>query len=350
MGLTVFSLDPLPADVKKALLRLSRAPDVIEVAAMPDVHLAKDVCVGAVVATSRTLYPAAVGGDIGCGMAAVRLEGGPAEIDEAQARAIFDRLQQLVPILRRAAQSLSAHLERPLSHPSLERKRRIAKEQIGTLGRGNHFVELQSDGEHLWLMVHTGSRGIGQAIRDHHGAGFVGIDAESDAGRAYLADMEWALDYAEENRRWILEAAADALELEADRESLVTCHHNHVRRESAGWVHRKGAISAHEGEPGIIPGSMGTSSHHVVGRGNAASLCSSSHGAGRALSRTEARRRTTVREFQRQMRGIWYDERIASRLVDEAPGAYKDLGKVMRAQRKLTKIVRTVSPLLVYKG
>lgn len=349
MGLTVFSIDPLPAEVKKALDKLSRAPDVLEVAAMPDVHLAKDVCVGAVVATSRTLYPSAVGSDIGCGMAAVRLRG-DVDIDDDRARVIFDRLRERVPILRRSAQELPHALDRPLSHGSLERKKRVAREQLGTLGRGNHFVELQTDGDDLWLMVHTGSRGIGQAIRDHHGAGFVGIDATSEAGRAYLADLEWALDYAEENRRRILQAAAAAFELELDRQTLITCHHNHVRRESCGWVHRKGAIPAGEGEPGIIPGSMGAPSYHVVGRGNPASLCSSSHGAGRAMSRTEARRRIRMRDFDRQMRGIWYDQRIARRLVDEAPGAYKDIAKVMRAQRTLTKILRTVRPLLVYKG
>ena len=133
-------------------------------------------------------------------------------------------------------------------------------------------------------------------------------------------------------------------------DSLVTCHHNHVRREGDLWVHRKGAIPAADGEPGIIPGSMGTFSYHTVGRGHAEALSSSSHGAGRALSRSAARRAVSVRTLHRELAGVFYDHRRAADLVDQAPSAYKDITQVMRAQHALTRIVRRLRPILAFKG
>jgi tRNA-splicing ligase RtcB len=146
---------------------------------------------------------------------------------------------------------------------------------------------------------------------------------------------------------------ADLFGASAERATLVTCVHNFVRREQhlgeELWVHRKGAISADPGEPGIIPGSMGAPSYHVEGRGCEGALRSSSHGAGRCLSRSEARRRISVADVRRQLRGVWFDVRQAERLRDEAPAAYKDISKVMRAQRELTRVVRAVRPILSYK-
>jgi len=184
------------------------------------------------------------------------------------------------------------------------------------------------------------------------------LEAESEAGRCYLRDLRWACAYAEESRRAMLEAVAGLLKelfgVDADRASLLHCNHNHVRREThfgaALWVHRKGAVSAHAGEPGIIPGSMGSASFHVTGRGNAESLCSSSHGAGRRLSRTEARQVVQARDLERQLHGVWFDHRLAHALREEAPAAYKDIQQVMRAQRELTRIVRQLRPVLCYKG
>ena len=142
--------------------------------------------------------------------------------------------------------------------------------------------------------------------------------------------------------------------VQADRSSFVSCHHNFVEREEIGgrplWVHRKGAISARRGEPGLVPGSMGAASFHVEGRGCEKSLCSSSHGAGRAMSRGQARRSISVKALEKQMSHVWFDDRMATRLVDEAPSAYKDISAVMRAQRPLTRIVRKLRPLLCYKG
>jgi tRNA-splicing ligase RtcB len=245
---------------------------------------------------------------------------------------------------------------------------RDARLQLGTLGRGNHFLEFQRDEQdHLWLMVHSGSRSMGQAITAHHlaenpipqsGRRFVALDSETSAGKAYLADVAWAIHYAVENRRALVAATRRLMErlfgVTTDAGSLIECHHNHVQCEvhlgRSYWVHRKGALPAGENRPGLIPGSMGTPSFHVTGRGCPDSLCSSSHGAGRVLSRHEASRRITHRQFERELRGVWFDHRRIDALRDEAPSAYKDIVGVMRAQRDLVRIERRLQPILSYKG
>jgi len=366
-ALRVWVHEPLTKEVRRALARLARLDDVAVVAVMPDVHLAKAVCVGAVVATETRLFPDAVGGDIGCGMAAVRFDASASSLEtRAAAAAVLEMLSERVPCSRRPAGEATlpeALASRALSSRSLERKKNsIGRVQFATLGRGNHFVEFQTDDEgQLWLMLHSGSRGIGQGIREHHGGGdgsLQSLAADSAEGRAYYRDLSWALDYARLSRRRMVELIGEGVRerigLSVSWESFFDCHHNFVRREShegrSLWVHRKGAISAGQGEPGIIPGSMASPSYHVTGRGNPASLCSSSHGAGRVMSRTEARRRVSTRVLLDQMRGVWFDEQIANRLRDEAPEAYKKIGAVMRAQRDLTRIVRRLRPLLAYKG
>jgi tRNA-splicing ligase RtcB len=363
---------PLPRDVEAALERLSRSEDVLRVAVMPDVHLAADVCVGTVMATRRRLYPNAVGADIGCGVLALAFDAEAAAVaDERSAAAVLAGLYRAIPMARhgrRRAPDLPAGLaERPLSAPSLEAlKAREGALQLGTLGRGNHFLELQADDEdRLWLMLHSGSRGLGPAVRDHHLAaaevgrsGLRSLDAESPEGRAYLADMQWAIDYADASRRAMLAAACQVIEralgVRPDDSTLVSCNHNHARRETHDgevlWVHRKGAMPAGEGEPGLLPGSMGTRSYHVLGRGCPEALASSAHGAGRRLSRTDARRALSARDVARELRGLFYDHRLAAGLREEAPSAYKDVDRVLRAQHELVRVVRRLRPLLSFKG
>jgi tRNA-splicing ligase RtcB len=363
----------LSADVAAAIERLARTDDAKHVAVMPDVHLAHEVCVGTVLATSRLIYPNAVGGDIGCGMAAIAFE---ADADllriEASAARLLASLPAVVPATRHArgnAPTIAVgELDSTrLSDPRLESvRRRDGVVQLGTLGRGNHFLEFQADEENrLWLMVHSGSRAIGQAVRDLHlksakmsATGLWFLDAESAEGRAYLHDAEWARSYARANRRAMVDAAAGLVTKLFGAAMIADycfdCDHNHVRREvhfgQEFWVHRKGAAPARAGEAGIIPGSMGTESFHVEGRGCAEALHSSSHGAGRAMSRSDARRKIAGRELERQLAGVWYDHRIADSLRDEAPTAYKDVRTVMRAQRELTRITRRLRPVLVYKS
>jgi tRNA-splicing ligase RtcB (3'-phosphate/5'-hydroxy nucleic acid ligase) len=366
---------PLTPDVAKSIEQLSRADDVRQIAIMPDVHLANEVCVGVAMATRRLIYPAAVGSDIGCGMAAIGFD---AEANllasENDAGRVLAGLYRLIPSIKLARESVPEDLPDclqrvPLSDARLEKlKARDVRFQFGTLGRGNHFVELQADEEgRLWLMIHSGSRGMGQAITAHHvkkaresghRGKLITFDAETPEGTAYLSDVAWAIDYAAQNRLAMIAAVERLLNelfgVTADCASLIHSNHNHVRRETHGgetyWVHRKGALSAAIDQPGVIPGSMGTASFHVVGRGVEEALCSSSHGAGREFSRGDAVKRMNVRRLEREMRGVWFDHRHAARIRDEAPSAYKNIESVMHAQRELTRIVRRLRPVLSYKG
>ena len=359
-------------DVTEAIERLRRAPDVQQIAVMPDVHLASDVCIGIAAATSHLIYPQAVGGDIGCGMLAVGLDVDAAPFRNPKiAGAVLAELGRAVPARRRNRRTTICQPEDlendTLSHPSLESFRRSeGMLEFATLGSGNHFIEIQSDeDDRIWLMVHSGSRALGQAVRDHHlaraqtvGGRFRVLDAQSAEGCEYLHDASHARRFADASRRAMAteigEVLAGMLQAQICWETLITTDHNHVSLEQhAGcdlWVHRKGAMPARLGESGVLPGSMGTLSFHVEGRGCEEALCSSAHGAGRALSRTAARGKVTARELRRQMEGIWYDYRLADKLRDEAPSAYKDIRAVLRAQKELVKVTRTLRPVLNYKG
>jgi tRNA-splicing ligase RtcB len=361
--------EPLSDEVRASVERLVRLEDVVRVALMPDVHLAESVCVGAVVATRSCLLPDAVGGDIGCGMAAVQLSAHAGAVNRRSAGRVLEALAEVVPANRRRQKQLlpdelaSSKLGAPALQKVLERDGAV---QFATLGSGNHFLELQADDQGwLWLMVHTGSRALGPAVRRHYlkearsvGGGLRVLQADSSAGQAYLNDHEAAVRFADASRRRILADAAGLLgelfQAHADWDTLVSSAHNFVRREvhdgEALWVHRKGAISAGDGEPGLIPGSMGTESFLVSGRGLDAALRSSSHGAGRAMSRGAARRRIDVAKLEREMEGIWFDDRRARLLVDEAPSAYKPIATVMRVENELTRIERRLRPVLSYKG
>jgi tRNA-splicing ligase RtcB (3'-phosphate/5'-hydroxy nucleic acid ligase) len=364
--------EPMNHDVSEAIERLRRAPDVQQIAVMPDVHLAADVCVGVVVATSHLIYPQAVGGDIGCGMLAVGFDVEATALkDPGRAGRVLAGLGRAVPARRRnRCEAIAAPSEvtnATLSHPSLESIRRNEGPiEFATLGSGNHFIELQSDEDgRLWLMVHSGSRGIGPAIRDHHlaqgvdvGGGLRALDATGDQGARYLSDAAWARRFADASRRAMAEQVGAVIEAVVGArlcwETVITTDHNHVslerHEERESWVHRKGAMPAGLGRPGVLPGSMGSASFHVEGRGHEAALCSSAHGAGRALSRTAARAKVTDRESRRQMEGVWYDFRRSERLRDEAPAAYKDIKAVLRAERDLVKVTRVLRPELNYKG
>lgn len=368
--LATWITEPLSAEVAKSIERLRRADDVQHLAVMPDVHLSRDVCIGAVVATSELVYPAAVGSDIGCGMAAVPLEVEAALLDSEHAAGIV--LRQLYEHVPGNKHRQGCELPDDLreAHLSDARLARIASRngrvQLGTLGRGNHFLEFQADQQgRLWLMVHSGSRGVGQAISQHHqtaskprGPHLLSLSSAEDAGQRYLADVVWARRYAAENRLAMLRAVENFMQrlfgVSAAWEELIHCDHNAVDwEEHLGkrlLVHRKGAQSARDGEPGVIPGSMGSASFHTTGRGRAESLMSCSHGAGRQLSRSEARRRLTVKDFHRQVGNLWFDHRRIDKLLDEAPAAYKDIHQVMRAQRELLRIERQLQPVLTYKA
>jgi tRNA-splicing ligase RtcB (3'-phosphate/5'-hydroxy nucleic acid ligase) len=364
--------EPMEPAVKSAIDRLRRTEDVRRIAVMPDVHLATDVCIGTVIATSRLLFPAAVGADIGCGMLAMAFDADAGVLaDPVRSATLLKTLYAAIPSTRRhRARTIPWPAElrdARLSHASLDAIARSEGQlQLGTLGGGNHFIEFQSDeDDRLWLMIHSGSRCMGQAVRGFHltramrtAQGMLALDADTTAGQAYLHDVAWASRYADANRRAMADAVVDLMaQTFAIRHvdaSLIRCDHNHVACEEhfgeQFWIHRKGAMPAGANIAGVLPGSMGTLSYHVQGRGCAEAMRSSAHGAGRALSREKARRKVTARDLCRQMQGVWFDHRMAQSLRDEAPAAYKDVRAVLRAQHDLIRVTRTLRPLLSFKG
>jgi tRNA-splicing ligase RtcB (3'-phosphate/5'-hydroxy nucleic acid ligase) len=383
---------PVEAKAKEQLANTARMPFVFKhLAAMPDVHVGIGATVGSVVATKGAIIPAAVGVDIGCGMMATQTTLKAADLPESLGK-IRSRIERAVPhgfvtipgrsvkgawsvapdsVLTRW-RGLADRLE-PIveKYPRLQPKR--PHEQLGTLGGGNHFIEICLDTEQtVWVMLHSGSRGIGNLI----GQTFIEL-ARSDMKKhfitlpdrdlAYLVEgtehfddyveaMHWAQDYAAENRRAMMDAVLRVLREELRPFQLgdvaVNCHHNYTARETHFGedvlVTRKGAVRAGRGELGIIPGSMGARSYIVRGLGNAESFESCSHGAGRRMSRTEARKRFTVDQHVAATVGV--ECRKDADVIDETPAAYKDIDAVMEAQRDLVDIVHTLKQVVCVKG
>jgi tRNA-splicing ligase RtcB (3'-phosphate/5'-hydroxy nucleic acid ligase) len=378
----------LEAAARQQLVNISRLPVVHHhVAAMPDVHLGIGATVGSVIPTVRAIIPAAVGVDIGCGMIAARLSLTGNDVDEASLGKVFNQISRDVPVgfaqhkerdaRAQAVQPFRKPLKRLLErHPGIQK--RIGRNsdwtrQLGTLGGGNHFIEVCLDeASRVWVMLHSGSRGIGNAI----GSYFIELarrDAERqhivlpDRDLAYLAEgaehftdyveaVGWAQDYARANRAEMLDTVLAALHRHLPAFDLTTeavnCHHNYVEREhhygAQVWVTRKGAIRAGRGELGIIPGSMGARSYIVRGKGSAEAFESCAHGAGRRMSRNEAQKKFSVRELAAQTEGVLC--RKDRGVLDEIPGAYKDIDEVMANQSDLVEVVHTLKQVLCVKG
>jgi tRNA-splicing ligase RtcB len=379
-------------DALQQLVNVSKLPIVHgHVAAMPDVHLGIGATVGSVIPTRKAIIPAAVGVDIGCGMNAVRLSLTAEDLPESLAR-VRSAIEAAVPVgfaqhrdtkmtgpvRKREARLLGKRLRAIVArHPAVEKMQRKFDEtwlyQIGSLGSGNHFIELCLDeDQRLWVMLHSGSRGVGNAI----GRYFIAA-AKKDMQRhqlvlpdrdlAYLSEgsalfddyveaVHWAQEYALTNRREMMRLVLEALEgrlppFEVTGEAI-NCHHNYVAEEThfgqRVYVTRKGAISAREGELGIIPGSMGARSYIVRGLGSPDSLCSCAHGAGRRMSRTEARRRFRREDLEAQTAGV--ECRKDGGVLDEIPAAYKDIDEVMANQSDLCEVVHTLKQVVCVKG
>jgi RNA-splicing ligase RtcB len=360
--------------------RTARLP-IIEghVALMPDAHLGIGATVGSVIPTRDAIIPAAVGVDIGCGMVAVETD--------LTASQLPDDLDPLVPRIERAipAGVGQGHDRRTAAarvwcdtHPPprqlTPKQAQKTVEQFGTLGSGNHFVAIAATAaERVWCVVHSGSRGIGNQLATEHINRARKMAARSqvqleDRDLAYfsegteefdeyVADMLWAQDYAHANREQMMNVLLDELFEFVGKGSEVrriNCHHNYsVRERHHGrelWITRKGAIRAGRGDYGVIPGSMGNDIHIVRGLGNPASYESCAHGAGRSHSRRQAKKRFTVDELREQMKGKAWNRDRAGALLDEIPGAYKDLARVMVDQADLVEIERTMHEVLNYKG
>lgn len=367
-------------EILKMLTPLAKAGFVSPyMALMPDWHLGADAIVGSVVPTKDVLLPNVIGGDIGCGLTAVRLPVLATELS-ADFEVIAAELSENIPAgsahNATVPERVSANplWERELKAPVSNRTLRKLMRQFGSIGGGNHFLELQRDHEdHLWIMLHSGSRYLGVEIRDYYvaeGAKRDGIDeklykripylvASDPFSGDYLADVQSVKDFARESRREILTRALEVMQKHVPSldvgdllQGASDVSHNYVQGEEHFgeqlYVHRKGAIRLAEGEIGFVPGSMGTASFVVEGRGNGYAFCSSAHGAGRAMSRAAAARLISRQELCENMEGIVCAHDAL--LVDEAPGAYKDIRVVMRGQRDLVKILYELSPVVSIKG
>lgn len=363
------------------------------VAIMPDVHLGKGATVGAVIPTRGAIIPAAVGVDIGCGMVAVRTTLKATDLPDSLA-AIRAQIERDVPVgfhshrapLQPREDGRAASLQQRIDslvrrYDTLRIMDRVGKfdharvwRQLGTLGGGNHFIELCLDEDDaVWVMLHSGSRNVGNTIgeiaiatarraaeREHRHLPDRDLAWLSEGTKEfdeYVAALTWAQDYAALNRDLMVDLIVRTLQRFFSgevvvRESAVNCHHNYASLEehfgSTVWVTRKGAVSARSGQLGIIPGSMGTKSFIVRGKGNPAAYDSCSHGAGRRMSRSEARRRFTRADLAEQTAGV--ECRKDAGVIDELPSAYKDVDAVLSAQRDLVDVVHSLKQVLCVKG
>ena len=381
---------PLESKVRDQLENVAGLPFVhSHLAVMPDVHFGRGATVGSVIPTKGAIIPAAVGVDIGCGMMAVRTSLKASNLPD-NLKGVRSEIERKVPVgngpggnHKMAPASVGTRLNRSGlaerlkvildKHPKITANR--FGSQLGTLGGGNHFIELCLDEEgRVWVMLHSGSRGTGNRIGtyfiqearaalekrvlgyhvpDRDLAFFVEGEPLFDD---YIEAVSWAQDYARMNREAmmdrVLQACRDLLPAFTLEKSAVNCHHNYVEKEqhygADVWVTRKGAVRAGEGDLGIIPGSMGAKSFIVRGKGNTDSFCSCSHGAGRKMSRTEAKRRFTVDDHRKATAHV--ECRKDKGVVDETPMAYKDIDKVMAAQSDLVEIVHTLRQVVCIKG
>jgi len=359
------------------------------IAAMPDVHAGIGATVGSVIATDRAIIPAAVGVDIGCGMMAVRLAGARAEHLPESLAQIRSEIEHTVPTgfgkhLRAQQNEKAASLLYQdfrwieESHGKAFARRKdsaaaIISSQFGSLGGGNHFIELCiGESGDLWVMLHSGSRGIGNAIGQYfielarqdmrrHVINLPDIDLayfaeDTEHFDDYVKAVGWAQDYARANRNEMMRRILIVLHRHLppfhERDEAINCHHNYVERENHFgrnvWVTRKGAIRARDGDMGIIPGSMGVRSYIVRGKGNPESYHSCSHGAGRRMSRSAARKAFTLADLEKQTHGV--ECRKDDAVLDEIPGAYKDIDTVMANQADLVEIVHTLRQVVCIKG
>ncbi len=351
-------------------------------ALMPDAHLGKGATVGSVIPTDGAIIPAAVGVDIGCGMIAVRTQFTADQLP-ADRKPLREAVERAIPL---SAGNYNAAIS-PTAEARLDALDELAEAagfnpgnyaknwelQLGTLGSGNHFIEVSLDeDDRVWLFLHSGSRGIGNKIAQHHiqvaqeycARHFITLPDKdlaylvegTDEFNRYIAELRWAQTFALLNREEMMDRLIRRFEdwigstiVETER---VNCHHNYTSREGHFgrnvWLSRKGAINAERGRPGLIPGSMGTRSYVVVGKGNPLSLNSSPHGAGREHSRSSAKRTFTMEQLEENMQGIEWSHSAA--FLDEIPAAYKPIDVVMEDAADLVEVVHELRQIINVKG
>ncbi|AFY75081.1 hypothetical protein Syn7502_03203 [Synechococcus sp. PCC 7502] len=351
------------------------------VALMPDVHLGKGALVGSVIATKDAIIPAAVGVDIGCGMAAIKTSYTSEQLEGKLKKMRMD-IESAIPVgfnenreVDKTVQNWDGWREFKHLHRGVQDLERKALRQMGSLGGGNHFLEVCVDTENqVWLMLHSGSRGVGNVMAQCHINTAKGLAKMAETNlpdpdlayfierspefQAYWHDLQWAQNYAQVNREVMMERFKKIIEkhLAGGKPSKplisVNCHHNYAEKEvhfgEDVYVTRKGAVRAREEDYGIIPGSMGAKSFIVKGKGNAHSYCSCSHGAGRLMSRHKAKHNFTLDDLVAQTQGV--ECRKDEGILDEIPGAYKPIEQVMSNQADLVEVVATLKQVVCVKG
>lgn len=351
-------------------------PYVMDAALMPDAHSGYVAPIGAVLIAKGKVVPAWVGYDIGCGMIAVKLDTTLAEV-EANREAIYERVRAHIPmgmgnknsdgkVTKETKAEFENILGRFIAGPHDKSIANFFRDgalrYLGSLGGGNHFIELCTDGNDVWIVIHSGSRGVGYKVAQKYMQKSAGrdwqyeethpLDADSELGKEYLNILSFGLDFALLNRiemsKKVVQALEEVLGRPVASELWTNKTHNHALLEDGRYIHRKGATPAKKGERGVIPGNMRDGSFLVEGLGNKEFLESSSHGAGRAYSRSAARKEFTVEQFEESMRGI--TGTVEEGTLDEIPMAYKDIFAVMKAQEASVKVVAHLKPLINWKG
>lgn len=335
-------------------------------ALMPDAHTGYSLPIGAVVATDGVILPAWVGYDIGCGMCALKTSFS-SELVRENAQKIYEKIYEVVPVGVKVNDRATQTYLNPNDLTDIGRDsfdNRGAFYALGTLGGGNHFIELGVDeNDSVWIIIHSGSRGVGHGTAQRYmklasnsnkaKEGHYFFTQDSELGQKYINDLNWCLEYALENRKEMIRRVEGVVSKLAGGKgdwdnNFINRNHNHAEFNGQYWIHRKGATHAELGMRGVIPGNMRDGSFIVTGKGNADSLCSSSHGAGRVLGRKEAKRTLDVNEFAKEMEGI--TARVGEGTLDESPFAYKNIFEVMELQKDLVDVDAYVKPLINIKG
>lgn len=343
-----------------------KLPCVIQGALMPDAHKGYTLPIGAVVATDNMVFPSWVGYDIGCGMCAVKISTSLAGILEKREE-IFEEIYKAIPVGFNSNDS--SYDFKPIALATETARKIYVKKQggrqLGSLGGGNHFIEIGQSAakSDIWIIIHSGSRGFGHGVAQHYmclasptgkaSEGHYGFEADSANGEDYIRDLGVALQYALANRKRMIHKVVTVLQdifgdCRADWGNLINRNHNHAELKDGMWIHRKGATHAEEGMMGVIPGNMRDGSFIVRGKGVPEALWSSSHGAGRVLGRRKAKETLDLSVFEDQMKGI--TARVTHKTLDESPGAYKDIFQVIHEQQDLVHVVAHVSPIINIKG
>lgn len=337
----------------------------IQGALMPDAHTGYSLPIGAVVSTEGIILPSWVGYDIGCGMCAMPTTFDADEVSK-NSQAIFDAIYKYVPVGFNVHQHPMPCVLDPHDLTDLGVKaftERKGFRSLGTLGGGNHFIEIGKDPiDTIWIIIHSGSRGVGHGVATEYmrlascdgkvREGHSGLRTDSDQGRAYINDMNWSLQFALSNRMQMMTNIVTAMNMHIGGggkfDDVINRNHNHAEERDGFWIHRKGATHAEDGMMGVIPGNMRDGSFIVCGKGNPDSLYSSSHGAGRVLGRKQAKRELNETDFIATMQGI--TAKVGASTLDESPFAYKNIYEVMELQKDLVDVVCHVKPIINIKG